>query len=87
MSEHYDWKGATHTCSGCGWVGLGSEAAVGETFADGAEYHCPKCKHYFGYVSFPLLSESLTDPRAPETDRLFAEIALRGAKKKDTDAP
>ncbi len=86
MSEHYDWKNSTHTCKKCGWVWLGSEAVVGETFNDGAEYHCPKCNEYFGYVSYPLLRESLTDPRAPVEDRLFAEVALKGAKK-DTDAP
>jgi hypothetical protein len=86
MSEHYDWKNSTKTCKGCGWVGLGSEAALGDTFGDGAEYHCPKCNRYFGFVSYPLLKESLTDRRAPDTDRMFAEIALRGAKK-DPDAP
>ena len=86
MSEHYDWKNATHTCKDCGWVGLGHDAEIGETYNDGAEYHCPKCKYCFGYISYPLLGESLTDPRSPETDRMFAEMALRGVKK-DTDAP
>jgi len=87
MSEHYDWMNATHTCERCGWMGLGSEASIGETFNDGAEYHCPKCNHYFGYVSYPLLTESLTDPRAPETDRKFAEIVMMRLKKKDPCAP
>ena len=41
------------------------------------EFHCPQCDAYFGYVEFPLLQETLMDPRAPETDRAFAQIALR----------
>lgn len=83
MSDYYDWKHSQHTCGGCGWRGLGSEAELRESFNDGAEYECPSCGHYFGYVSYPLLRESLQDPRAPVEDRLFAEIALRGAKALD----
>jgi len=86
MSAHYDWKSATHACEGCGWVGLGTDAVVGETFDHGAEYHCPRCDGYFGFVPYPLLTESLNDPRAPDSDRVFAEIALRRAKE-DDDAP
>jgi predicted RNA-binding Zn-ribbon protein involved in translation (DUF1610 family) len=73
-SAHYDWKEATHVCPNCGWSGAGRDATVGETYADGAEYHCPKCERYFGYICYPLISESLSDPRAPSWDRLFAEV-------------
>jgi hypothetical protein len=85
VSTHYDFKFAQQHCSGCGWTGLGSETAMGDSFDEGAEYHCPTCGERFGFVPYPLLSESLTDPRAPETDRTFAEIAKRGAKKADDD--
>ena len=84
MVKHYDWKSGKQTCPSCGWIGLGSQTAIGETFSEGADYHCPKCDYRFGFIAYPLLSESLTDPRAPESDRLFAEIATRGAKKDET---
>ena len=77
MTSHYDWKEAVHRCKECGWTGRGSEAKIGETFNDGAEYHCPRCEGYFGYVEFPMSQETLVDPRADETDRIFAQIALR----------
>ena len=80
--NHYDFKNTRRACSACGWFGLGSEAKIGESFNDGAEYHCPTCDAYFGYIAFPLLSESLSDPRAPAEDKLFfATLALQGAKK------
>ena len=79
-SAHYDWKNGQQTCPMCKWTGAGSETEIGETFRDGADYHCPKCSYRFGYISFPLLSESLSDPRAPDADRIFAEIAMREVK-------
>ena len=79
MSKHYDWQQGRQVCPRCGWAGLGSEAELGETFRDGAEYHCPKCERKFGFVELPLLTESISDARAPTSDRAFAENALRGA--------
>ena len=83
MTSYYDWKFDTHTCPSCKWVGTGNDALLGETFNDGAEYHCPKCEYRFGYVAYPLLQESISDPRAPESDRIFAELALHGANCHD----
>lgn len=77
MTSHYDWKNGEQACPSCGWVGLGSDTEIGEIFNDGAEYHCPDCNYRFGYIAYPLLSESLTDSRAPQSDRIFAEIATR----------
>ncbi len=85
MGNYYDWKSGRQACPKCNWSGPGSEAAIGETFNDGAEYHCPKCDHRFGFIAFPLLTESISDPRAPNSDRAFAEIALRGAGKFQQD--
>jgi hypothetical protein len=76
----YDWKNAKQTCPECNWVGLGHDAKMGDSFADGAEYHCPTCDYRFGFLAYPLLSESLTDPRAPPGDKLFAQIATRGRR-------
>jgi hypothetical protein len=73
----YDFKNSPQTCDKCGWTGLGTEAALGDTFAEGAEYHCPKCYEYFGFQAYPTLEEATTDPRAPRSDRLFAEIVIR----------
>ena len=78
-SGYYDWMHGSHACP-CGWVGLGRETKLGETFNDGSDRHCPKCDHRFGYIAYPFLEETLSDPRAPREDKLFAEIALRGAK-------
>lgn len=55
---------------------------IGEAFNDGTEYRCPKCEHYFKYVAYPLLRDSLTDPRATLADRLFAKRVLRNVKDK-----
>jgi hypothetical protein len=74
----YDWMEASHTCPKCDWSGTGRDTKIGDTFNDGSERHCPKCNHYFSFVSYPLISESLTDPRAPEDDRLFAEVVMQG---------
>jgi len=81
VTKHYDWKYESHRCPKCSWEGLGSEAAMGESFNDGAEYHCPSCNHPFGYIDYPLVKESLTDLRAPESDRLFAEIVTQQVTK------
>jgi uncharacterized membrane protein YeaQ/YmgE (transglycosylase-associated protein family) len=83
MVNHYDWKNQKQTCPACQWTGLGSDTEVGETFGEGAEYHCPTCGHGFGYIAYPLLSESLSDPRAPEADRVFAEIVTRREPQHD----
>ena len=83
MVTHYDWKSQRQACPACGWTGLGCDTEVGETFSDGADYHCPGCGHRFGYVAYPLLSESLSDPRAPQSDRTFAEIVVGRAPHQD----
>lgn len=75
MNSYYDWTHDTQNCPNCDWKGTGSEARLGESFDSGAEYHCPKCDHYFRYVAYPLIEEALNDPRAPDGDRLLAEIA------------
>ena len=74
----YDWMGAQHMCPKCARAGLGRDTKIGDTFNDGSERHCPNCDHYFGFVAYPLISESLTDPRAPEADRLIAEVIMQG---------
>lgn len=79
MVSHYDWKSGRQRCGACGWTGLGGEAQIGEGFRDGAEYHCPACGERFGFVPYPQLCDSITDPRAPTSDKGFAEVALRHA--------
>ena len=75
--DYYDWMGDLKTCKKCGWVGLGSEAKVGECFNECAEYHCPKCEDYFDVLLYPSLNEKLMDPRANPVDKLFAEIVMQ----------
>lgn len=83
--NYYDWYENELICSECNWAGTGSEASVGEGFIDGAEYHCPKCDHYFGFVANPLVEESLTDLRATKSDRIVAEILLNASNNKSDD--
>ena len=75
--NYYDWKSNRQSCLRCRWTGLGSESELGETFADGAEYICPNCHEVLRFVAYPLLRESIRDPRAPASDKKFAAIALR----------
>lgn len=82
-SGYYDWMNGKQSCTECGWTGQGSETALGEGFNDGGEYHCPECDHYFGFHAYPLLEESLADPRAPKSDKKFAEIVTRRADKNE----
>lgn len=77
----YDFKQEIKQCRRCAWAGMGSEMTTGEAFNDGCDYHCPRCGERYGFVAYPLLRESMTDPRAPEEDRLFATFALRGAQR------
>ena len=79
--NYYDWKHNQQTCGNCKWTGVGEDAKMGDSFDDGAEYHCPKCNHYFGFIAYPLIEESLSDPRADPADRMFAEIVMRRTKE------
>lgn len=66
--KYYDWMNSQQACPNCNWRGLGSRAETGDAFGDGAEYHCPECGHYFGFVGYPLVEEMLTDSRADARD-------------------
>ncbi len=81
----YDWMHAVKICPKCGWSGLGSEAKSGESFDSGVDKHCPACDHRFGYVSYPLLQESIDDARAPVDDKLIARVALQMIAERDKD--
>jgi hypothetical protein len=85
MGNYYDWANSEQTCRDCGWKGRGDAATIRESFNDGVEYECPKCGTYFRFVAFPLLHESLTDPRASAEDRKFAEIVMRRVVHKESD--
>jgi hypothetical protein len=76
-SDHYEWMAAPRTCPKCGWKGTGKDTTTGEAFREGSERHCPVCDHYFGFVMYPLISETLVDPRADELDRLFAKVVMQ----------
>lgn len=75
MSSWYDWYEGPLTCDRCGWHGRGRDAAMGDSFSDGAEYECPQCAAYFGFHAWPLISEVKTDPRADPIDRALVESA------------
>lgn len=57
MSAFYGWKASAISCAKCGWQGHGHDAEMGESFRDGAEYHCPKCNQYFGFKAYPMTHE------------------------------
>jgi len=67
--DYYDWRETKVECPGCRWNGAGSEMAQGETFEGGAEHHCPRCGHYFGFQSYPTADQVRTDPRADPSDK------------------
>lgn len=69
--KYYDWMNSQQACPNCNWRGPGSQAETGDAFGDGAEYHCPECEHYFGFVGYPLVEEVLTDPRADARDKIL----------------
>ena len=74
--EWYDFKAHKITCSHCKWTGLGSDLKLGETFRDGAEFDCLECGEKYSFVMWPKTTDMLTDPRAPEIDRLHAKVIL-----------
>lgn len=74
--NYYDWKERDIACSECGWSGKAQDAQQGEMFREGAEFHCPRCDHRFGFVPFPTIDETLTDSRSDPADRKIAEIVL-----------
>ena len=56
-SSYYEYKQAHYSCSNCGWHGLGSHLKQGDMFEHGAEFHCPACGEYFGFVMWPTTQE------------------------------
>jgi hypothetical protein len=82
----YEFMAERQTCDTCGWSGPGSESVCRESFAEGEERACPKCGlGYFGFYAYPLISDSLTDSRAPDDDRLFAEVVQLGVARLKAD--
>lgn len=75
MLGWYDFQEGPVTCTGCGWCGPGRDAVMREMFDGGAEYQCPRCSRYFGFVGYPTEAEVRADPRADPVDR--AVIARR----------
>lgn len=72
--SYYNFMHSIQDCRDCHWSGPGSDATIGEWFREGAEYHCPECDHYFGFVMFPTTAEMKTDPRASRGDRTQAVL-------------
>ena len=55
MLDFYgDFARATHSCSKCGWSGLGSEMNSGESFGDGVDKECPACAQRWGFVQYSV---------------------------------
>lgn len=59
IANYYgDWKTSQYQCAKCAWVGQGNALAVGELFAELAEFDCPACGEAMLLVSHPTLAES-----------------------------
>ncbi len=56
--NHYQFQEAPVSCSACGWSGTGKETAIGETFSELDEYHCPSCKTKLGTCMYPTVAEA-----------------------------
>ena len=49
-----DFERRKVTCKHCGWTGLGSDMTSGESFGDGVDMDCPKCKERYGFVQWSV---------------------------------
>jgi len=78
--SYYDWILCEHTCKKCGWRGIGKETNIRESFSEGSERECPKCGNYFGYIAYPLIDETLDDPRADPADKKIAQLIVGNQK-------
>lgn len=76
---YYDWHHGLQTCPKCNWSGPGRDASLRESYEAGAEYQCPKCDHYFGFIAYPTTTETITDSRAAPIDRLIAQVIKANA--------
>jgi hypothetical protein len=50
-----DFQRSTITCRHCGWRGRGSDMTSGESFGDGTDKDCPKCKERYGFVQYSVV--------------------------------
>lgn len=75
MPAYYDdWREQQFSCSKCGWQGLGSQLAQGETFDDLFEVDCPTCHARLSVVTFPTLQESRANwDKVSPADRLVVQ--------------
>ena len=80
----YEFQTARLECE-CGWCGLGRDAMSGESFADGMDKHCPSCGERFGYVAFPLVIESISDPPAGPGPAASPVQAAASSSASDSD--
>ncbi len=71
-----DWRGATHSCSGCDWQGTGSEADQ-ELFTDLIQVDCPSCFGRLFLVVFPTAEDTRLAAAAgnDEAQRELARLA------------
>lgn len=54
--DHFSEFGRrTVTCEHCAWSGLGVDMSSGESFGDGIDKHCPKCRERWGFVQYSVV--------------------------------
>lgn len=60
MHSLWDFYGqflrALHRCSKCGWTGRGDYLESGNTYGDGIDKHCPKCRALYRFIQWSLIA-------------------------------
>ena len=60
MSQRLDLWGeamrSLRTCRKCGWAGTGALCVTGESFGDGVELDCPRCRGRCGFAQYSIFT-------------------------------
>lgn len=61
--EFREWMKSERICRNCGWKGFGREAVLRQHYDSGADFQCPHCEEYFGYLDWPKVSRQTPTQR------------------------
>ncbi len=83
--NYYEFKREIQTCEHCHWQGPGRDAPILESFADLAEYACPRCGEKIAVVAYPTIAESRENwNKLDPTEQRYIE-AIEATQQKFVD--